>query len=152
MVPTLRVQSAMHQQMRVVGSQGLALYQGFTGHHRRAQHQVGHDKWRLGVVKGQHIGGVVFVPVVTVQGPAFFSVHDAHGDFGVAAQRMAQPARHLVSRQGSAVLRQRSQPAKLQGQGQRLEHALGIKSGSKPRGYWGYSYVFYSGWPLAISY
>ena len=114
MVPALRVQGTMHQQVRIVGPQGLALQQGLTGHHWRAQHQVGHDQWRLGVVKGQHVGGVVLVPVITVQCPAFFGVHDAHRDFSIAAKRMPQPACHLVSRQGGAVLRQRGQPAKLQ--------------------------------------
>ena len=97
------MQRAMHQQVRVVGLQRLFIFSGFFGHHRRAQHQVGSDDGLLGVVESQDIGGVVFLPVVVVERPAFFKADDTHRDFCVIGQRMANPARHALAWQGGAV-------------------------------------------------
>ena len=120
------MQRAVHQQMRVVGLQGLALLFGLTCDDRGAQHQVGGDDGRLRVVKGQHIGGVVFAAVVAVQGLPFICIDDAHGDFGVGFQRVANPPRDAVAGQGGAVAGQQSyggQLAELQRQSQVFEHS-----------------------------
>ena len=70
---------------------------------RYDKRQVGHDDGRLCVVKGQHISRVVFLPVITVQCLAFFEAYDAYRDLGVRCQRVANPARYAVARQGGAV-------------------------------------------------
>ena len=104
----------MHQQMGVVGLQCFFVFFCFPGDHRRAQHQVSGHHRRLRVVKGQHVGGIVFLPVVAVQRQALVRIHDAHGDFGIAGQRVANPARHAVAWQGCAVQGRVVQIAKLQ--------------------------------------
>ena len=128
MVPALRVQRAVHQQVGVMRLQRFALFLGLLRHHRRAQHQVGADHGLLAVVKGQHVGGVIFFAVITVQGLAFFGVHDAHGDFSIALQGVANPAGHLVTRQSGAVQGGVVQLAKLQGQSEFIEHQHGMRS------------------------
>ena len=98
MVVALRVQRAVYQQMGVMGLQRLALLARLAFDHWRAQHQVGRHIGRLRVVKGQHVGRVVLAPVVVVQRLAFLGLDDAHRDFGVALQRMANPAGYAVAR------------------------------------------------------
>ena len=110
------MQGAVHQQMRVMRCQRLALLLGLSRHHRGAQHQVGHHHRFLLVIKGQHIGGVVFFAVTLVQRTAFFFAHDAHRDFGVIRQRMANGADDRVAGQGGAVASCIGDVAKLQGQ------------------------------------
>ena len=105
MLPALGMQRAVHQQVGIVGPQCFALLGGLSGDHWRAQHQVGQYQRRLAVIEGEHIGGVVFVPVIPVQGLGFFVVNNAHRDLGVALQCLAQPACHLVPQQCRAVQR-----------------------------------------------
>ena len=96
MVPALCMQSAVHQQMRVMRRQRLALLLGLARDHWGAQHQVGHHHRFLRIVERQHIGGVVLLAVTLVQLAAFFFTHDAHRDFGVIGQGMADGAEITV--------------------------------------------------------
>jgi len=121
MVPALRVQHAVHQQMRIVLGQRLALLGGFARHHRRAQQQVGGHHGRTAVVKGQHVGGVVLAAEVAVELPALVGIDDAHGDLGrlhALVQRGAQPAHDPMARQRGAVLGHAAPAGELQRQAQ----------------------------------
>ena len=126
MVITLRMQRAVDQQVRVVRLQSLLVGLGLVRHHRRAQHQIGGHEGRLCVVKRQHIGGVVFLPVVAVQRLAFLGIDDAHRDFRVALQCMANPSGHAVARQRGAVQGGVFDIAELERQLQRVKSHFGF--------------------------
>ena len=100
--------------------QALALRSGFTCHHRAAQHQVGCHHRRLRVVEGQHVGGVVFAPVIAVQRSCFGFADHAHGHLGVAQKGARDPALNSGAGQGGAVGGQLRKVAKLQRQVQRV--------------------------------
>ena len=117
-VPSLGVQGAVHQQVGIVRGQGFALFFGLARHHRCAQHQVGHHQRFGRVIKGQHIGGVVFASVRFVELAPLVFAHDAHRHLGVGVQRMANGADHLVAWQRCAVPRGVGNVAKLQRQAQ----------------------------------
>ena len=127
MVPALGVQGAVHDQVGVVGFQRFLLLFRFVGNDRRAQHQVGGNRL-LRVVEGQHVGGVVFLPVVAVERLAFLGVHDANGDLSVHLQRVADPAGDFVALEGVAVLGGIFNLAELQGEAEFWEHGVeGLK-------------------------
>jgi hypothetical protein len=124
-VPALRVQRAVHQQVGVVVCQCPVLLRGLAGDHRCAKHQVGHHQGLARVVEGQHVGGVVALAVVAVERAPLFGIHDAHGDLRIGVQRVADPAAHLPALQGLAVVGRVSQLAELQREGQRGEGRTG---------------------------
>jgi drug/metabolite transporter (DMT)-like permease len=103
MIVALRMQGAVHQQMRVVRLQRQSRPARLLGHHRGAQDQVGRDDWLAAVVEGEHVGGVVAAAVVAVQQAALFGADDAHRDLRRALQCRADPARDAVARQLGAV-------------------------------------------------
>ena len=102
-VVALRVQRAVHQQVRVVGGQVDLLLLRLALDHRRAQHQVGLDLGLLHVVEREHVGGVVLLAVLAVERAAFVLADDAHRDRGRQLEAGADPARDLVARQQRAV-------------------------------------------------
>jgi hypothetical protein len=83
--------------------QGFALFFRFPSDDWRTQHQISHHQRHLGIVKGQHIGGVVFLSVAGVQSPAFFVPNDAHRDFSITRQGVAQVTAYRMPGQRSAV-------------------------------------------------
>src|SRR3989344_2552720 len=121
-VPALGVQGAVHQHVGVVGLQRLALLLRILLDHGGADDQVGHHHGLLRVVEGQHVGGVVLLSEVAVQGLALFGVDQAHGDLGIGAQRRLDPAGHLVAGQGVLV----ALVGELQAQGEGGLHAEGL--------------------------
>lgn len=103
----------MHEQMGVVLLQGFALFSSLAGYDWGAEYQVSHHNRFLGVVKREHVGRVVFMAIVTIQGLAFFGIHDAHSNFTIGIERVAQPTGDFVARQCCAVRRWVRQVRKL---------------------------------------
>ena len=89
-IHTLCVQARMNQQMGVVRGERLALLERFLRNNRGTQYQVGNDDRALAVVKGQYVGGVIFLTVALVECLALFRIDDAYCDFAVALQRTTQ--------------------------------------------------------------
>ena len=121
MIPALRVQSAVHQQVRVVCGKGFALFLGFACHDRSAQHQIGHHHRLLCIVEGQHIGGVVLFAVTLVEFAAFVFTDDTHRDLRIQGQCVADATRHKMAGQCGAVAGGLGNVAKLQGHLQLFE-------------------------------
>src|SRR5690606_35005472 len=97
-VMTQQMQAAMDDHMGPVCLRRLALLGGFPVDHGHADDQITQqrDLQFRGQVsgEGQHIGGVVPVPVLTVQCLAFFGIDQANGQFMVrlVAQGQGGPA------------------------------------------------------------
>jgi hypothetical protein len=102
-VVALRVQRAMHEQVRVVRLERDARGPRLGLEHRCAQHEVGDDLRLAFVVEGQHVGRVVAPAVAAVERAALVGADDAHGDARVGLERAADPARHAVARQPRTV-------------------------------------------------
>jgi hypothetical protein len=98
-LPALRVQRPMDQQVRVVRLDRDALRACLSLDHRRAQHEVGHDHRLALVVEGEHVGRVVLAAIVSVEHAALGGIDDAHRNLRVAFERRADPARNAVPRQ-----------------------------------------------------
>ena len=76
-VEALRVQRAVHQQVRVVRlAAAMPCSPRLALDHRRAQHEVGDDHRRALVVEGQHVGGVVLAAELAVQRAALVGADD----------------------------------------------------------------------------
>ena len=115
MVEALRVQCAVHEQVRVVIDEGYALRRRLAGDDRRADDDVGDDDRRTLVAEGEHVGRVVLAAVVAVQCAALVGADDAHREFGRRRrQRRAQLARDRMARQQRAVRRVGELQRKLQ--------------------------------------
>ncbi|MNU98758.1 hypothetical protein D3C71_888760 [compost metagenome] len=98
--------------------QAFVLLFGLALDHGGAQHQVGRYQGLLGVVEGEHVGGVVLLAVLAVELLAFFGPYDAYGDLGIGGQRVANPAGDLVAWQHGAVGGGSVERAELQRQGE----------------------------------
>ena len=79
---------------------------------------------RVPVVESEHVGGVVFLAVVAIQSPRFFSADDAHGDIRRRLQCRANTARDEAAVQLRAVAASQIAAIKLQRQAQRMQARL----------------------------
>jgi choline kinase len=57
---------------------------------------VGNHHRGLRIVKGQNIGGIVFVSVTVIERMTFRSADDAHSNFSIIRQSMANAARYKM--------------------------------------------------------
>lgn len=69
--------------MSEMGREFLALLSSFAGDNRGAEHDISGKNGIIFVSKREHVGGVIFPAVITIE-PARFGFGDqAYGDFGV---------------------------------------------------------------------
>ena len=86
MVPSLRMQHAVHEKVRQVGAESLILLGRLAVNHRYADHDVGlHGIVR--VVKGEDVRRIVALAVLRVEHPPLLFVDEAHGEAALRIQR-----------------------------------------------------------------
>ena len=93
MVVSLQVKQAVHEQVRVVGLDRLALAAGLARDDRGADDDVAGER-PGGVDEGEHVGGVVLAAVLPVEGLAFLAADDAHRDLRRPIQGHGDPLAH----------------------------------------------------------
>ncbi len=101
MVITLRMQYAMHYQMRGMRFQRLVLLGRFTLQDIGAQHDIrlrDGTCFMFGVGKGQYIGRIILVAVIAIQGAPLVLINEADGKLCRCKQRCLDPASQLHTR------------------------------------------------------
>src|SRR6185437_14111435 len=89
----LQVEQAVHQEVRVMGLDALALLARLARHHRRADHDVARDlaARRMVVGKAQDVGRVILAAELAVEAPRLGARDVAHGHVAVSRKRGARP-------------------------------------------------------------
>jgi hypothetical protein len=124
------MQRPVHQQVRVMRLQRLALLPRLALHHRRAQHQVGGHHRLPRVVEGEDVGRVILAAVLPVQRLAFLGADDAHGQLAGGGERHLDAAPHACGRQHLAVRGRTREGAELDRQVHRRLHFSDLRDAS----------------------
>ena len=97
MIVALEVQRTVHDEVRIVRQQALALLPGFVRDDRRAQDEVSLVGRRIPHHEREHVGRVILAPEAAIEISRLGPAHDAYRDPRIVFEHGLRPFSHLCA-------------------------------------------------------